>query len=91
MASYWSILIDEFPKDLTARHELAKHHEHRTRNLPEAERLCLEAIDALETRIALGRAFGAESSQLAHFQKRLDRLRGKLQRGGCCGDDSEPS
>lgn len=81
MARCWSTMLEEFPRDVTARHELAKHHEHRSRDLVEAERLCEEAVKQLESRGTLGRSLGTESPELAHFQKRLDRIRGKLAKG----------
>lgn len=43
MQQAWELLIEEFPGDLNARLELAKHHEHRTKDLRAAERL-LEGV-----------------------------------------------
>ncbi len=80
MEKIWSLLLDEFPENLVARHELAKHHEHRTRNLFEAERLCAQAVEFIETRIALGNSGALEDSHLRTFQRRLERLRKKLGR-----------
>lgn len=77
MEAAWQSLIDECPHTLVARMELAKHHEHRTRNLGEAERLCCEALDharnRMETRV------GAPS-QAASFRHRLERIERKLGR-----------
>ncbi|GMW02279.1 MAG: hypothetical protein AMXMBFR84_34150 [Candidatus Hydrogenedentota bacterium] len=80
MESCWALLLSEHPQDLMARHELAKHFEHRARNLSAAMRLCEESVQFLEMRIALGRGSMLTDSQLAAFQHRLDRLRRKLGR-----------
>lgn len=80
MENAWNLLLQENPRDLLARHELAKHHEHRTRNLIEAERICAETIDFLETRAALSND-GLTPWGLAAFQYRLERIRRKLARG----------
>ncbi len=74
------MMVDEFPSDLNARWELAKHYEHRARNFAEAERICAEAVSQLETRVALGRATAVAESMLASFEHRLARVRLKLQR-----------
>jgi len=79
-------LVGEFPRDLDARLELAKLHEHRTRNLAEAERLCVEAVDFLEVRMALERGTGIESARLIEFRRRLDRIRRKMGRHGGGGE-----
>ena len=80
-------LIDEFPSDLTARLELAKHHEHRTRDLFTAERLCAEALDRLEIRSALARDTGIPDPTLEAFRRRLQRLRRKLGKNNPLLDD----
>ena len=80
MEDFWRVLVDEFPRHLIARHELAKHYEHRKRDLAEAERMCVEAIQFLETRAALEYEF-AGTKPLASFQHRLDRIQRKLERG----------
>ncbi len=80
MEDFWRLLVDEFPRHLVARHELAKHFEHRKRDLAAAERLCVEAIQYLETRAAL--EYGvAGAKPLASFQHRLERVQRKLDRG----------
>jgi len=81
MEDSYTLLLRENPTNLVARLELAKHHEHRTRNLLDAERHCAEAVDYLETRAALGRATEFEAAPLAAFQRRLERIRRKLGRG----------
>ena len=74
------LLLDEDPSDLQARWELAKHYEHRARNLAEAERLCAEALSQLQTRVALGRGPDAATAMLASFEHRLSRIRAKIER-----------
>lgn len=81
MEENYVLLLQGHPTNLIARLELAKHYEHRTRNLADAERLCAEAIDYLETRVALGRATEFEAAPLAAFQRRLGRIRRKLAQG----------
>ncbi len=80
MENYWRALIEEFPRHFTARAELAKHLEHRKRDLCEAEQLCRETVKLLEARVSIdvtdSRGVGAPS-----FLKRLDRIQGKLTRG----------
>ncbi|MDZ4859871.1 MAG: ribonuclease H-like domain-containing protein [Candidatus Hydrogenedentes bacterium] len=80
MQEILDLILREYPSDLNARWELAKHYEHRARNFVEAERLCSEAIGQLETRVALGRAQGMPVSMLASFEHRLARIRGKIHR-----------
>ena len=78
MEEAWTLLLSERPRDLVARLELVKHYEHRARNLLEAERLCAETVDFLETRSALG---GDDLPMgLEDFRKRLERIRRKLGR-----------
>lgn len=67
MQQAWELLVEEFPSDLTARLELAKHHEHRTRNLPAAERLLAEAL--------------LRSGEDPAVLERLNRVKRKLARG----------
>jgi hypothetical protein len=74
------LMVREFPIDLLARLELAKHHEHRTRNLPEARRICEETLQFLQMRVALGHEDEIENLQVQAFQRRLDRIRRKLAR-----------
>ncbi|GMV90528.1 MAG: hypothetical protein AMXMBFR82_03060 [Candidatus Hydrogenedentota bacterium] len=81
MEDSYTLLLQENPTNLIARLELAKHYEHRARRLPDAERMCSEAVDYLETRATLGRATEFEAAPLAAFQKRLERIRRKLARG----------
>lgn len=67
MQQAWELVIDEFPSDITARLELAKHHEHRTRDLLTAEKLLDEAVER----------YDPAPATLA----RLERIRRKLAKG----------
>ena len=80
MEEHWRALIEEFPRHFTARAELAKHLEHRKRDLGEAERLCEETVKLLEVRESLSTA-DAGSSIAHNFGHRLRRIQGKLERG----------
>lgn len=87
MEESWDLMRREFPSNLFPTLELVKHHEHRSRNLPEALRLCEEAVHLLETRVALGRADDADLLQIEGLQRRLERIRRKLSKGRR-GEDS---
>lgn len=78
MQDAWQRILDQFPRHMIARHELAKHHEHRTRDLLLARRLCEEAIAMLDTRTQLGKHYPYQSPELAAFQKRLARIQKKM-------------
>jgi len=78
MQDTWAQMMNEFPKDLLPRLELAKHYEHRTRDLVEAERICGETVQYLETRAALDRAIDPVTWRLDAFRRRLERVRRKL-------------
>lgn len=78
MEEAWTLLLAERPRDLVARLELAKHFEHRARNLLAAEQICIETVEFLETRSALEN--DDEPLGLMDFQKRLERIRRKLGR-----------
>lgn len=81
MQETWERMLREYPKDLRARLELAKHHEHRTRNLGEAHRICCETVQFLELRDTLGRELGFADIGVADFRHRLQRIQRKLSRG----------
>ncbi|GMU91971.1 MAG: hypothetical protein AMXMBFR4_10290 [Candidatus Hydrogenedentota bacterium] len=78
MEEMLSLLLQEFPRHLKARWELAKYYEHRARDLAAAERICREALEYLETRAALQRMDRTESPLLISFEHRLRRIRRKL-------------
>lgn len=75
MASYFELIVQEFPSHIEARLELAKHHEHRTRDLNAAERLCTEALELLE------RHFSADDPGYNVVRKRIERIQKKRSRG----------
>ncbi|MCC6696919.1 MAG: ribonuclease H-like domain-containing protein [Candidatus Hydrogenedentes bacterium] len=87
MEDMLTLLLQENPKNLLARLELAKYYEHRKRNLLDAERMCAEAVEYLEMRAALGRATEFEAAPLTAFQQRLARIRRKLGRNRPAGDE----
>ena len=76
MEETWDLLVRESPEAILPRLELAKHHEHRTRNLPAAERICRETLELLETRAALDRDPSLPHTQA--FRRRLERVQRKL-------------
>lgn len=63
------LFVQEFPSDVFARLELAKHHEHRSRDLLTAEALLAETLAM------------AIPEEAPAIQARLDRVRNKLHRG----------
>lgn len=85
MAEYWGGVLGESPRDLVARHELAKYYEHRARDFEQAERICLDALQFLETLRELRGT--TDTLHAAEFQRRLDRIRKKRSRGGMDTDE----
>jgi hypothetical protein len=81
MQETWELLLEEFPSDLTARLELAKLHEHRTRNLAKAAQLCAEALERFDTAAALSRGGLVPAPEAEAFRRRLERIRRKMSRG----------
>lgn len=77
MEDFWTLLLDRFPRHTLARHELAKHYEHRKRDLPAAERLCQEALQFIETRSHLGHATAPLKGK-QEFERRLNRIQKKI-------------
>jgi hypothetical protein len=78
MAACWQRLLDRQPRNLQARIELAKYHEHRSRDLEAAARICEEAIAFLEERRALHhRTLDIGSVHLTDFRRRLSRIQRK--------------
>ena len=77
MADVWGLMLREFPSELLPRLELAKHHEHRSKNLAEAIRLCEEAMEMLDTPSVVSPLSDFDDLQARDFLYRLDRLRGK--------------
>lgn len=76
----WLRLLDSFPSNMNARLELAKHHEHRTREFPTAIRMCTEALGLLDTRRAFGRGYDVDELYRETFAKRIERMKGKMER-----------
>ena len=69
MQAHFGRLLEEFPGDMTAVVELAKHFEHRARNLARAKSLCQDALEH----------FGeADPPEVRALQHRLDRILRKL-------------
>ena len=92
MEEIWQRLLEEFPQDLIARHELAKHYEHRAQNLAEAARICEETLHFLDIRKQLSRNNPLDDGPVRAFQKRLERIRRKLgRRGGGFVEEQDPS
>ncbi|MFP4499981.1 MAG: ribonuclease H-like domain-containing protein [Candidatus Hydrogenedentota bacterium] len=87
MAETFERLVEEFPSDISARLELAKYHEHRSRDLVRAEALCQQALDRLDACRTVGRAPGVPATEYDAVSKRLARIRRKLRRGAT-GDDT---
>ncbi len=75
----WEKLLEAFPADPVASHELAKHHEHRTRDLAAAARLCKEALTHYATREG---SAGLERNEARAFRHRLERIEKKLKKRG---------
>lgn len=80
MERAWLEFVEEFPKHLVARVELAKHLEHRAKNYDEAERHCTEMLRLIGTRSELGRTIARDEIAAEDFRKRLDRIRRKRAR-----------
>ena len=71
MQNFFEALLDEFPNDLQARHELAKHHEHRTRDLVTARKLCEDGCE----RALPG---GVEEEAFIHRFNRIEKKINKM-------------
>jgi uncharacterized protein YprB with RNaseH-like and TPR domain len=81
MEEAWQRCMDQFPRFLLPRLELAKHYEHRKRDLPEAAALCEETITLLQTRSALSSNIDGAPDAAGQFTYRLERIRRKLTKG----------
>jgi hypothetical protein len=86
MQETWELLLREFPADLVASHELAKFHEHRSRDLLQARALCQKALDRIAMRSELHNQLAAGLSEERAFRKRLERIEQKLHKGGWTED-----
>ena len=77
--SAWRLLLQDFPDEIVPRIELAKHYEHRTRDLDRARLLCDEIAGIVQTAASqdADRVVGSTKPELEH---RLDRIRRKMAR-----------
>jgi uncharacterized protein len=73
MEAAFTKLLEEFPHDLSASVELAKHHEHRSRDLGEAEKLCVQAIEYHRDELTPGETTAMER-RLQRIQKKMARM-----------------
>jgi uncharacterized protein YprB with RNaseH-like and TPR domain len=85
MAEVFSLMSREFPSEITPRLELAKHYEHRAKDLPMALQICTETADALQ-RNPLADKTQWPLSDLLH---RIDRIQRKLGKGQMHQDNHE--
>ena len=67
-----------FPDEVVPRIELAKYHEHRSRDLEEAARVCEQALNRLDVAHATTGEEPDESS-VVEFTRRLTRIRRKME------------
>ena len=74
-----TLLLRECPGNLHAALELAKHHEHRTRNLARAEAVCTTAREHLARE---HHRHGLHAEELDALDKRLARIQTKRAKGG---------
>ncbi len=84
MQQAWELVLDEFPSDITARLELAKHHEHRTRDLPAAEKLLAEAVERYDPA-------PATLARLERIRRKLAKARRGMDLSNDADDDLEPA
>ncbi len=80
MEETWTLYLQQHPKSLEARLELAKHYEHRKRDLLAAQHICEETLQFLDTRAALGRDADLADAPAENFKYRLARIQKKLQK-----------
>lgn len=71
MEEIFNLMAHEFPSFLLPRLELAKHHEHRSRNLAQALRICDDVLENAHT---------LDQNARAEFQRRKTRLQKKLNK-----------
>lgn len=89
MQATWERMLADFPQRLAPRIELAKHHEHRTRNLAEACKLCEEVLPMLQARAMHPLAESNLILSASALEVRLARIKRKLTRGTAAQDESE--
>ena len=76
MSATWELMRREFPSHLLPKLELAKHHEHRTRNLEEALALCEEIQERLNPHSTEDEE-DFDNLQAKALRRRLQRLQRK--------------
>ena len=76
MENAWELMRREFPSYLLPKLELAKHHEHRTRNISEALVLCEEIMNRLNPDSS-GEEDDFDNLQTKSLRRRLQRLQRK--------------
>lgn len=77
MQQAFELLLSEFPSDFNARLELAKLHEHRTRDLAQAARICEEGLALIHAAHGRHETIAALHGATV-LQDRLARLQRKL-------------
>ncbi|MBI2434236.1 MAG: ribonuclease H-like domain-containing protein [Candidatus Hydrogenedentes bacterium] len=86
MERVWEQLAAEFPRTLIAYLELAKHYEHRCRDLLRAEAVCRRALEHLQEESGVRAVYSLQDPEPLH--RRLDRIRRKLGKvTGLSGED----
>ena len=87
MSAAWELMRREFPSYLLPKLELAKHHEHRTRNIAEALALCEEIQDRLNPD-ANAEEEDFDNLQAKALRRRLQRLQRKQAKASPLDPDS---
>jgi len=80
MEQAWTLMLEEFPRDILPRLELAKHYEHRKRNLPRALSICEQAVEYLQAREKMRYAGQEPSPECNLFIHRAKRIRRKMDK-----------
>ena len=71
---------EAFPNDIDAHRELAKHYEHRKRDLPAALHHCNSALEVIAKRRQARMMTDKDPAYAHDFRHRLERIKGKLER-----------
>jgi hypothetical protein len=87
MEAAWETLIALAPGHPVACVELAKHCEHRARDLERAAMLCAAALDYIDERIARGRSPGLSFAEIDAIRSRHERILKKIDRARPLGTD----
>lgn len=86
MEEIWELMLCEYPSDILVRFELAKHHEHRTRNLLRALEICKETVQVVE-QSSMYNSSDATLWPMSELSRRIERLERKLHKCRPCRDD----